>query len=314
MQRVLSLCFPTYNRGWCMKEQISRLRQCPKELLEKIEIIVSDNCSTDDTEEIVRAAISDGFECVYNKNKENLGMDGNFVTCFKMAKGKYVWLLGDDDPIIPDALAKIVNKLSGDEDYGLVHIYKKGRFSKEDFITYTNDNAFIKDISYYTTLISSNIVRTKYVPEIVFEKYMGTWFTLMPLYITALIEEKNNLLVNFDTFEYAKDWERNGGYNYFKVFAENYLVIWQEFLSKGAISKQTYDFLKKDSFKDLIAGPIFSKLIYRNKGNYSYERAWRILFRNYGGTLYFYYYPLCLEIKRNLERAKHYYERRNRKN
>ena len=47
--------------AWCMKEQISRLRNCPKKLLEKVEIIVSDNCSSDDTEEIVRAAILDGY-------------------------------------------------------------------------------------------------------------------------------------------------------------------------------------------------------------------------------------------------------------
>lgn len=281
-----------------MKEQISRLRNCPKKLLEKVEIIVSDNCSSDDTEEIVRAAILDGFECVYNKNKDNLGMDGNFVTCFKMATGKYVWLLGDDDTIIPESLSKIVDRLSGNEEYGLVHIYKKNRFSEEEFITYNDDNEFITTISYYTTLISANIVRTKYVSEIDFDKYMGTWFTLMPLYITALIKEKENLLVNFDTFEYAKDWKRNGGYNYFKVFAENYLCIWKEFLSKGAITPNTYDYLKKDSFKDLLAGPIFMQLIYGNKGNYSNDNAWSILFRNYGGNSYFYYYPVFKEIER----------------
>ncbi len=304
MEKILSLCFPTYNRGWCMKEQLSRLSHCPKELLNKIEIIVSDNCSTDDTEVVVRKAIANGLECVYNKNKENLGMDGNFVTCFKMAMGKYVWLLGDDDPIIPEALSKIVDKLSGNTDFGLVHIYKKERFSDVDFISYTDDNLYVRTISYYTTLISSNIVRTKYVPQIDFDKYMGTWFTLMPLYITALAEEKENLLVNFETFEYAKDWKRNGGYNYYKVFADNYLNIWKEFLLKGVISRQTYKYLKKDSFKDLLAGPIFSKLLYGNKGNFSYEDAWKLLFKNYGNTCYFYYLPLFLELKRILKRIK----------
>lgn len=293
-----------------MKEQISRLRQCSKELLDQIEIIISDNCSTDDTETIVRSAMSDGFECVYNKNKENLGMDGNFVTCFKMARGKYVWLLGDDDPIIPNALAKIVKKLSGEDNFGLVHIYKKERFSEEEFITYMDDNEYVRTISYYTTLISSNIVQTKYVPEIDFDKYMGTWFTLMPLYISALVKEEKNLLVNFDTFEYAKDWKRNGGYNYFKVFAENYLMIWQEFLAKGSITRKTYNYLKKDSFKDLVAGPIYQRLIYGNKREtYSYDNAWRIIFRNYGNTFYFYYYPTYLEIVRNFQRVKRLYAR-----
>ena len=309
MQKVLSLCFPTYNRGWCMKEQIERLNKCPKETLEKMEIIISDNCSTDDTQQIVIEAIDKGFPAIYHRNNENLGMDGNFVTCFKMAKGKYVWLLGDDDPIIPDALSKIVDKLSGEKYYGLVHIYKKERFSDEPFISYFDDNEYVRTISYYTTLISSNIVRTKYVTEIDFDKYMGTWFTLMPLYITALSMERENLLINFDAFEYAKDWKRNGGYNYFRVFAENYLNIWKEYLSEGVISKETYKFLKKDSFKDLLAGPIFSKLIYGNRGNYSFDNAWKLLFKNYWGTGYFYYYPIFLEIKRNVGRVKRHYVR-----
>ena len=297
-----------------MKEQIDLLRMCPKETLEKMEIIFSDNCSTDDTEGVIRTAISEGFDCIYNKNRENLGMDGNFVTCFKMAKGKYVWLLGDDDPIIPEALVKIVEKLSGEEDYGLVHIYKKERFSEQEFLAYHDKNDFVRTISYYTTLISSNIVRTKYVPEIDFDKYMGTWFTLMPLYITALMKNENNLLVNFQSFEYAKDWKRNGGYNYFKVFAENYLNIWKEFLEKGVINEKTYKYLKKDSFKDLIAEPIYRCLIYGKKSKtYSYEDAWKILFRNYGDTFYFYTYPTYKELVRNIHRIERFYARLHRK-
>lgn len=55
-----------------MKEQITRLRQCPSELMDQVEIIISDNCSTDNTETIVREAIDNGFNCVYNRNNENL--------------------------------------------------------------------------------------------------------------------------------------------------------------------------------------------------------------------------------------------------
>ena len=115
-QRVLTLCFPTYNRGWCMREQIERLRNCPEEILDKIEIIVSDNCSTDDTQQIVEKAMSEGFECRYIRNETNLGMDGNFVSCFRKAQGRYVWLLGDDDTIIIDSLVRIVKLLDVPEE------------------------------------------------------------------------------------------------------------------------------------------------------------------------------------------------------
>ena len=44
-----------------MKEQIERLKSCPKDVLDRMEIIISDNCSTDDTQQIVKDAIADGF-------------------------------------------------------------------------------------------------------------------------------------------------------------------------------------------------------------------------------------------------------------
>ena len=302
-EKVLSLCFPTYNRGWCMKEQIAHLRQCPKSTLDKVEIIISDNCSTDDTEEIVASAKAEGFDCVYNKNKENLGMDGNFVTCFKMAKGKYVWLLGDDDPIITESLVKLVDILSGEKEYGLVHLWsKEKRFTNDELIEFTDKNEFAKRISFWTTCISSNVVRTKYVSYIDFNKYMGTWFTLMPVYLTAAQEEERNLIVNFPIFGASKDFKRNGGYNFFKVFVENYLTIWKEYQEKGLINQSTFDYLKEDIFKGKVAGSMYSLLVLKQKGNFSTDNAWKILKKWYGKNFYLYYYPLFHQTRKTIKR------------
>lgn len=134
--KVLSLCLPTYNRGWCIKEQIARLMTCSNTILDKMEIIISDNCSDDDTKDIVNNAIAAGFRCRYIRNETNLGMDGNFVSCFQKATGKYVWLLGDDDLILIHQLEKIVNLLDGETEYGLIHIYmKEGMSDPIEYIT-----------------------------------------------------------------------------------------------------------------------------------------------------------------------------------
>lgn len=300
MQKVLSLCFPTYNRGWCMKDQIERLKKCPKETLDKMEIIISDNCSTDDTKQIVNDAIENGFPAIYHCNSENLGMDGNFVTCFHMAKGKYVWLLGDDDPIIIDALVKIVDRLSSNVEYGLMHIDQLKRANSEaPFVEFNDAETFCRTISYYTSLISANIVRTEYVPEINFEKYMGTWFTLIPLYITGVLKQKVNVLVNFNVFEKSRDFARNGGYNYFQVFVTNYLSIWKEFMDAGNISKATFDFLKRDVYEGTVSHYVVYMLLMRRMTNkYKTDGAWKILFSNYGNKPYFYTAPIKFLLKR----------------
>lgn len=120
---ILSICIPTYNRDWCVKEQIERIEQCPESIKQDVEFIISDNCSTDNTESVARDAVhSDlGIKYTYVRNTENEGMDGNFVQCFNLSKGKYVWLLGDDDYLNIQILPNLLELLKKDE-YGLVHI------------------------------------------------------------------------------------------------------------------------------------------------------------------------------------------------
>lgn len=263
-----------------MKEQIERLKSCPQEILDKMEIIISDNCSTDDTQEIVQIAIKNGFVCRYIRNETNLGMDGNFVSCFRKANGRYVWLLGDDDTIIVDSLVKIVEILDVPNEYGLLHIYQKEGLNSE--ITYLIDkHEMIKDVSYYITFISANIVNTKYVSSIDFEKYMGTWFTLVPLYLLALLTESKNIILNRRAFDAAKDYDRNGGYNFFEVFVHNYLTIMAEYIKDNEL----YTWLKKDIWS-LVWGNAKKMLVKKETGNYSTENAWRIIAKYYANEWY----------------------------
>lgn len=291
---ILSLCFPTYNRCVFLGKQLERLFSISSLLLEKVEIIVSDNCSTDDTESIVRDYIERGFSIKYYKNSHNLGMDGNFVSCFKKATGKYVWLLGDDDILIEPRFEQLLSFLS-DGNYGLVHIYQKNNKDSINYVIYDDDNLFCRKISYYSTFISANIVQTKYVPEIDFDKYMGTWFTLMPLYIRSLHKEKFNAIIYYDVFDPHKDAKRNGGYNFFKVFVENYLNIWKESLDEKIIDKNTFNYLKKDIYIDKISNGIRDFLIRNHESNFSTNGAWKILIKYYGQSPYAY-----IELLKNL--------------
>lgn len=287
-QKVLSLCFPTYNRGWCMQEQIFRLRQCPQNVLDSIEILISDNCSSDNTQQIVEDAINDGFECRYIRNHENLGMDGNFVSCFKKATGKYIWLLGDDDIIRIEQLAHLVKVLSRSTEFGLIHIMCHGnKIGTNTIIEVSDKSEMIKSVSYYVTFISANIVNGKYVKDIDFDRYMGTFFTLMPLYITAIMNSSFNCLIFDEIFEPPKDYSRNGGYNFFEVFVHNYLTIWSEFL----YDRQLLKWLKKDIFP-FINKFVRQLLIRKEKGNYITSNGWNILLRYYGFEWYFWWFWL----------------------
>ncbi|MEX1136346.1 MAG: glycosyltransferase [Balneolales bacterium] len=83
-----------------------------------IEIIVSDNNSEDNTEEVVKSYSDQRIN--YIKQKENIGAGGNFNFCLDQAQGKYFLLLHDDDSIDPDFIETCMEMISTYGDTGIV--------------------------------------------------------------------------------------------------------------------------------------------------------------------------------------------------
>ena len=67
---------------------------------------VSDNCSTDETENVVRRA-QESITIKYQKNAKNLGIPKNVLNVVEMADGEFVWLIGDDDLLLPYAIEEL---------------------------------------------------------------------------------------------------------------------------------------------------------------------------------------------------------------
>jgi glycosyltransferase involved in cell wall biosynthesis len=86
-----------------------------------VEVIVSDNASTDVTKALVEDFLQRGMKLRYVRNEVNVGGDENIRRCYAMASGKYTWVFGDDDVIAPGALTTILSLLSAGE-YDLVFL------------------------------------------------------------------------------------------------------------------------------------------------------------------------------------------------
>lgn len=133
---LLTIGIPVYN-GEAFVEDTIKSIQIPKEFQNKVEILVSDNCSTDGTAEIVK---KHSF-IKYSKNNENIGYDRNIQNIFLNASGKYVWTIAADDVIIvDDALEKIINLIEANSKLALIHIggnpeliYEYSHYKGEDF-------------------------------------------------------------------------------------------------------------------------------------------------------------------------------------
>jgi glycosyltransferase involved in cell wall biosynthesis len=105
MAPLLSICIPTYNRASLLRETLAHLREVCSD---DVEIVVSDNCSGDDTQDAIRSFASRFVHFRAIRQRANLGATANFVAALSAASGKYVYPLSDDDHVYFPALAAAV--------------------------------------------------------------------------------------------------------------------------------------------------------------------------------------------------------------
>jgi glycosyltransferase involved in cell wall biosynthesis len=282
---LLSICIPIYNRVEFLKRHLERLYE-DKVLFEtQVQLIVSDNCSTDNLLAICEEYQEKGLVLYYHRNDVNLGADGNFEWCFNHVRGKYVWLLGSDDILENGVLRKVVNILATN-DFGLIHLSMKP--CVREISVYTSADRILVDISYWITFLSANIIRSETLYSVDLSDYRQSNMIQVPAYINACCSYPVNAIVYFPKyFEEGSDSKNNGGYNIFEVFVTNLYGIYRNFVRNNALSRRTFDKIKEVEFKDFLMHYIKRFLIYKETNNFILEGSWKHLLRYYWRNIYF---------------------------
>lgn len=135
---------PTYNQGKFIKEAIQSVLN---QTFADFELIISDDASEDDTEEIVRH-IKDA-RVKYFRNKNNIGICQNFNRLIKLSKGEYIKFLCADDVLRPNLLERFTEVMDGSSKIGLC-------FCRNEWI---DENG--KFIKYYGKYPTNLIIKSK---------------------------------------------------------------------------------------------------------------------------------------------------------
>ena len=152
MEKLLSLCIPTYNRCEILDAVLSRI-VCDKEFDERVEVIVSDNCSTDATPEVVKKYSSSYPNVVYHRNPENI-RDANFEVVLSLGTGRYVKLLNDYSILKAGTLGYLLERIEKHKESG-ENLFFYTRVSKPEFneaVCYSLDD-FVEKVSFWSTWI-----------------------------------------------------------------------------------------------------------------------------------------------------------------
>jgi glycosyltransferase involved in cell wall biosynthesis len=105
---LLTIAIPTYNRAHLLDLCLGRITDQARESQEEIEVLVSNNASTDNTKSIVEKYLNAYSNLRYTENEKNKGPDYNIAKCFKLARASYVWIFSDDDLLLPRSIERIV--------------------------------------------------------------------------------------------------------------------------------------------------------------------------------------------------------------
>jgi len=134
-KRKVNIGLPVYNGERFLKETLDSLL-C--QTYHDFEIIVSDNGSTDRTEEICRDYAAKDERVRYYRNATNIGVGQNFNRVFELSNSLYFKWASADDICGPEHLARCLEIL--DNDHTVVLSYPRTRFIDENGVALDIDD------------------------------------------------------------------------------------------------------------------------------------------------------------------------------
>ncbi|CAH8712409.1 glycosyltransferase [Paenibacillus thiaminolyticus] len=240
---LLSICIPTFNRAphleHCLESIYSQIGNN-----ELIEVIVSDNASTDETAEVANRYASRYSNMRIVRNDKNIGADPNIFQVMTLAQGKFIKLQGDDDFYVDGTLLPLLHVLHSHADCGIVQIFVRNGDGR--IWTDVGMSAYLDATSIYATFITSIIMRRVDLNQIE-EPALFLHSSFNQLYLQYAILEKNPLfcIMNCSMFTYAG--LSSDDYNFGEVVFRSYQSILQHFLGRGL----TLDDIRKEKRRTL---------------------------------------------------------------
>lgn len=172
---LLSIVIPTYNRAdlldYCLEVHI-RLAKA-----HNVQIVISDNASTDATKEVVEKRMKEYPLIQYYRNETNVGPDANFELALKYPDTDYVWLLGDTYQIPTGSIDYLLNlAASSEQKYDAIVFNLMGRIKNVCSQDFTDCNSLLSSLGAMMTCLSCLVYNKKLINKANFARYKGSYF------------------------------------------------------------------------------------------------------------------------------------------
>lgn len=206
MKPLISIVIPSNNRTELLDEAILSIINEPCWNLD-CELCISDNSSGNGTQNLINSKYSDNSQIVYRRSLDSPSLDENVNMAVSMAKGKYVWIFGDDDLIVNDFLSELITHLKNNspdivilnscsfQEQGQV---EASRLVLESFKVYgpKDDDIFLADHGAYVTYVPCIVIRKNLWEKFFRREKIGTFFAHLDTVFRAKIGHTAHYLPN----------------------------------------------------------------------------------------------------------------------
>lgn len=294
---LLSICIPTYNRGEILKKTLASITNDPA-FDRRVEIIVSDNCSTDNTEEVCKKFTSLFENIRYYKTDSQIN-EGNFVAVLSHADGLYLKLHNDYAKFKTGKLEKIIFeiKASLEQTSSLLFIQNNHDYTNTVILT-KNINQFIQSTTYAICWITnvgfwkSDFIKIK---ESSFN-YLEYNYIHVDMCLNTLVGGRLANVHYDDFYDISQAPKNKAIYNVFDVNVSNLLLVFMGFNGSRCLNFQSQIILKRSVFRNVAFGHFLNMIklnIKMHTDTDYYKGWWNVLWLNYKSLLFVFFIYDC---------------------
>lgn len=280
---ALSICIPTYNHADYLDRMLAQLVSLPTFQAGEVEIVISDNASTDAT-----PSVTSRYQAAYPqtvhvfRNHENIH-DANFGLALSRGAGMYLKLANDTLLITEEGLAELLAAVKRHAQDEPLLFFSNQSTTRQEVVCESFD-AFFDEVSFHCTWIGSfGIWKRAFAALPDFARARDLQLTQVDV-VARMLAQKGRAIVN--RFHFADSMPRPwiGGYNLAQIFGRNYFAILRPYINSGLFSTTA---VRRERFR-MLRHHILPFYLSFNKVNGFPKRGYvRYLFRDYWTSLFF---------------------------
>ena len=281
-QPLLSICIPTKNRADVLDQCLQAIVNAPA-FSDDIEVVISDNCSTDNTKDVSLSFSEKHPNIKYYRNEIDVGADRNILLSLERGSGVFLKINNDYSIFNKDSLDFLLRKIKENlEEKPVLYFHQGANPQEKEIITDFNEifkkekwsMSWIGCYGYWRDIFQNFEER---------DRRIDTMFQQIDWFIRSFKEKKKIVYISKVLTTRYPFKAKQGGYNFIEVHTKNFLIQFKELVQEGLLQESTIEYVARNTLLPSMVSWLI-KLKIANKGRFSYDskNGFKILRREFG--------------------------------